>query len=131
VVNGAFSGDAERMDSNMRRLIEEGTPIHVLLTAALNHAVQLLAARLETESGKSPEAVLSSWKPQLFFKRKDAVRLQLGRWNTRALKQVIRLLDETLLESRRRGTLADTVASRALLQIAAMNRSTGRSGVRP
>ncbi len=117
VVDAAFAGQGGPMETDLRRLVAEGTHGSVILGAALRHAFALLKARLEIESGRPASSVVEGWRG-LHFRRKAAVERHLGRFDSTGLKTVIRNLQTALLDTRRQAVLSDTITARALLQIA-------------
>jgi DNA polymerase-3 subunit delta len=65
---------------------------------------------------------LDAVQPPLHFRRKDCIGLALKNWSAARLANVMTELAEAVLDSRRRPLLADTIAERALLAIAANGR---------
>jgi DNA polymerase-3 subunit delta len=65
---------------------------------------------------------LDAVQPPLHFRRKTLVEAALKLWNAARLTTAMAELADAVLESRRRPALADTIAERALLAIAANGR---------
>jgi DNA polymerase-3 subunit delta len=117
VVDAAFGGEGTGLETGSRRLAAEGVHASVLLGAALRHAMMLLTARLTVEEGKPVSAVMEGMR-SLHFRRKPLVERHLQRWTSATLKQAITALQASLLETRRMADLGDTIAAKALLDLA-------------
>jgi DNA polymerase-3 subunit delta len=117
VVDAAFGGEGTGLETGSRRLAAEGVHASVLLGAALRHAMMLLTARLTVEEGKPVSAVMEGMR-SLHFRRKPLVERHLQRWTSATLKQAISALQASLLETRRMADLGDTIAAKALLDLA-------------
>ena len=121
VVDAAFGGDGTSLEIGSRRLAAEGVPASVLLGAALRHALMLLTARLNVEEGRPIPVVMETMR-SLHFRRKPLIKRHLQRWTSESLKAAIALLQASLLDTRRLSELDDTIAAKALLDIARMAR---------
>jgi DNA polymerase-3 subunit delta len=117
VIDAAFGGEGTGLEIGSRRLAAEGVHASVLLGAALRHALMLLTARLTVEEGRSIPAVMEGMRSP-HFRRKPLVERHLQRWTSESLKAAIGLLQASLLETRRMADLDDTIAAKALLDIA-------------
>lgn len=121
VVDAAFAGDGTGLEIGARRLAAEGVAASTLLGAALRHALVLLPARLDVETGRPVAAVVDGWRG-LHFRRKPLVERQLQLWTAAGLNQAVDRLQASLLDTRRLADLADTIAAKTLLDIARMAR---------
>src|SRR4051794_36010704 len=119
IVDTAFAGRGAAADGDLRRALAEGTPPAVILGAALRHGLALLAARAAIDGGKPLAAVVAGW-PRLHFSRKDAIEAHLRAGRGGALTRGVARLQAGLLDDRRAATLGPALASRTLLDIAAM-----------
>jgi DNA polymerase-3 subunit delta len=81
---------------------------------------QLHKWRLAIEDGS--QFSLDAVQPPLHFRRKDLIGAALKTWSTARLAAVMAELADAVLDSRRKPALADTIAERALLAIAANGR---------
>lgn len=117
VVDAAFAGEGTGLEIGSRRLAAEGVNASVLLGAALRHALMLLSARVMVEEGRAIPAVMEGMR-SLHFRRKPLVERHLQRWTSDSLKDAITLLQANLLQTRRLADLADTIAAKALLDLA-------------
>lgn len=117
VVDAAFAGDGAALETGLRRLAAEGVAASTVLGSALRHAVSLLPARLDLESGRSAGQVAESWRG-LHFRRKPAVERQLQIWSSEALRHAIARLQASILETRRLSELDHAIAGKTLLDLA-------------
>jgi DNA polymerase-3 subunit delta len=125
VVDAAFAGDPAGLEAGARRLAAEGLNPAGLLAAALRHAFQLLAVRLEIEAGKPLDAAIEGWRG-LHFRRKPAARQALQRWTAGGLTAAAARLQAAILDTRRLARLDDTIAARVLLDLARRRPSPDR-----
>ena len=116
VVDSAFTGDAETLDSMLGRCLAEGSDAGMLVGAVLRHAYVLQKARIAIESGTDFTAAETA--ARMHFKRKDAFRRQLRNWSAAGLDEVIERLADAQATVRRNPRLAGAALSRALLGIA-------------
>lgn len=119
VIDAAFCGKAKILETDRQRLAAEGVHGSVILGSALRHAFQLLALRLDVETGKSAMQALEGWRG-LYFKRKPLVQQQLGRLSSHNLKTIIGHLQQAILETRHQPALSDVITARVLLMIAVL-----------
>jgi DNA polymerase-3 subunit delta len=120
IVDAAFAGRPAELETQLGKARTAGTNAGSILFAAQHHVAQLHKWRLAIEDG-SPFS-LEAVQPPLHFRRKDLIGAALKAWNTARLTAVMAELAEAVLESRRKPALADTIAERALLAIAANGR---------
>jgi DNA polymerase-3 subunit delta len=94
LVDAVAGGDSALAQEELARLASEGVEGIPLIRALLRRMLLLARLRAEVERGMSPGAVMASQGKSLFFKEKDAVGRQLGRWRSDLLaRSVTRLLD--------------------------------------
>lgn len=110
-VDAAFTGNLDALERGLSLLDAAGIPASAALLAALRHALQLHKVR----SGN--QELDRAW-PGLHFRRKGAVEAALSRWPASRMEPAMQRLAQAVLESRRSGVLGETVARRALAQIA-------------
>jgi DNA polymerase-3 subunit delta len=95
LVDSVGSGNADLLHAELLRLKSEGVEGIALIRAVLRRMALLSRLRAEVEAGNSVAAVMASpaAKP-VFWKEKDAVAGQLGRWRADLLaKSVSRLVE--------------------------------------
>ncbi len=123
LVDAVFAGDVEHVDRGFTTLTAAGTDPNRILTLAGLHAVKLQSLKLDLDRGMRVEDALRSAKPPVFFKRHEAVRLQLRIWDLAALLSAASTLSSCTLQMRRTPALAEALASRALLALARNGRA--------
>ncbi len=117
IVDAAFAGRPAELEAQLAKARTAGTPAGSLLFAAQRQVAQLHKWRIAIEDG-SPFS-LDAVQPPLHFRRKTLVETALKLWSVARLGAVMAELADATLESRRNASLADTIAERALLAIAA------------
>lgn len=118
LIDSAFAGNIAEVERDYRRFRHEGMDPSVMLGSALRHALTLLATRLSGE-GQSASVMVTNWRG-LHFRRKAIVETQLARWSPSGLRQVLHLLQESVLACRRSDPdFAHAHSSGVLLRIAA------------
>ena len=117
IVDAAFAGRPAELEAQLAKARTAGTPAGSVLFAAQRQVAQLHKWRIAIEDG-SPFS-LDAVQPPLHFRRKTLVETALKLWSVARLGAVMAELADATLESRRNASLADTIAERALLAIAA------------
>ena len=120
IVDAAFAGRPADVETNLAKARTAGTNAGSILFAAQRQVAQLHKWRLAIEDG-APFS-LDAVQPPLHFRRKDFIGAALKAWSAARLAATMAELADAVLDSRRRPLLADTVAERALLAIAANGR---------
>jgi len=123
LVDAAFGGGVEHVDRGFTILTASGTDPGRIVALAGQHAMKLQALKLDVERGMRVDDALRAAKPPVFFKRHEAVRLQLRIWDLASLLTAAATLSTCTLQMRRMPALAETFASRALLALARNGRA--------
>jgi DNA polymerase-3 subunit delta len=120
IVDAAFAGRPAELETQLGKARVAGTSAGSILFAAQRQVAQLHKWRtaIEAGSGFSIEAIY----PPINFRRKDTIAATLKLWTAARLLTAMAELADTVLQSRRNADLADTIAERALLAIAANTR---------
>ncbi len=122
LVLAAGDGDTATVDSAVQKLFSEGvSPIAVLRTAQ-RHFGRLHLANCRVAAGDSPDNVMSSLRPPVFFKAKPRFRRQLDRWRRDRLQDVLQRLADAEADCKRTGMPAETICARTVLQVASLAR---------
>lgn len=114
LVDSALGGDAVTLETEIGRLRAEGQEGIGLTRAMLRRLTLLARLRAEVDQGSSPAAVMASSGKSLFWKDKDAITPQLGRWRGDLVAKAIGRLIETERQMMRPGG-PGTVAAEAEL----------------
>lgn len=94
LVDSVCDGDARVLQAELLRLSSEGLEGIPLIRAMMRRMTLLARLRAEVDRGSSVDAVMASHGKSLFWKEKDAVTRQLGRWRSHLLaKGVGRLVE--------------------------------------
>ncbi|HYA07523.1 MAG TPA: DNA polymerase III subunit delta [Xanthobacteraceae bacterium] len=120
IVDAAFAGRPADVEAQLAKARTAGAAAGSLLFNAQRQLAQLHKWRLAIEEG-APFS-LDAVQPPLHFRRKALVEAALKAWSAARLAAAMAELADTVLDSRRRPALADTIAERALLTIATQSR---------
>jgi DNA polymerase-3 subunit delta len=117
IVDAAFAGRPPELEVQLAKARTAGSPPGSIFFAAQRQVAQLHKWRtaIEAGSGFSLDAV----QPPLHFRRKAQIEAALKLWNAARLATAMAELADAVLQSRRNPDLAETIAERALLAIAA------------
>lgn len=94
LVDSALGGDAAALEHEVTRLRAEGQEGIALTRAMLRRMTLLARLRAEVDQGSSVAAVMASSGKSLFWKDKDAITPQLGRWRGDTIARAIGRLVE-------------------------------------
>jgi DNA polymerase III subunit delta len=125
LVDAAFAGWPNEVESNFRKVKSSGISAGTIAAAGVRQAVALHAFRLGVESGTSIDDLFRRAAPAIHFSRVKAVRAALETWTSNRLERVIAQLGDTSLEVRKNSKLADPIVQRALISIATAARRRG------
>jgi DNA polymerase III subunit delta len=120
IVDAAFAGRPAELETQLAKARTANANAGSMLFAAQRQVAQLHKWRLAIEEGASFS--LDAVQPPLHFRRKDLIGVALKAWSAARLATAIAELADAALDSRRKPALADTIAERALLAIAANGR---------
>ena len=125
IVDAAFAGRPPELEAQLAKARTAGAAAGSLLFNAQRQLAQLHKWRTAIENGATFS--LDAVQPPLHFRRKALVEAALKAWSAARLTAAMTELADAVLDSRRRPALADTIAERALLAIAAQGRRRRRS----
>jgi DNA polymerase-3 subunit delta len=117
IVDATFAGRPGELETQLGKARLAGTSAGSILFAVQRQVAQLHKWRtaIEAGAGFSLDAAL----PPGAFRRKEAIGAALRLWTAAKLLGAMAELADVVLQSRRSSDLADTIAERALLAIAA------------
>ena len=117
IVDATFAGRPAELETQLAKARLAGTAAGSILFAVQRQVAQLHKWRtaIETGAGFSLDAL----QPPVNFRRKDAIAAALRLWSEARLLVAMSELADAVLQSRRNADLADTIAERVLLAIAA------------
>src|SRR5438552_4329801 len=125
IVDGAFAGRPDLVESEFAKAMVAGTYPGVIISAAQRHAAWLHKSALAVAEGTPISTLLDSGFPRLHFSRKGNVETALRNFNAARLVVIIEQLATAALEMRKLPALAAVIAQRALLSIAANAKRRG------
>jgi DNA polymerase III subunit delta len=126
IVDGAFAGKPELVESEFAKAMVAGTYPGVIVSAAQRQAAWLHKSALALAEGTPVSSLLEGGFPRLHFSRKAAVETALRNFNAARLVAVIDQLATAALDMRKQPAIAAAIAQRALLSIAANAKRRGQ-----
>jgi len=115
LIDAAFSGKLEAIETEARRVIADGLDPGVLLGFALRHVFLLQSIKRGMKDQSASESIRSH---RVNWKREKAIAEQLDRWIDARLDRGVQLLSEAVFAIRRAPPLGDALAIRALWSLA-------------
>ena len=125
IVDGAFSGKPELVETEFAKALVAGTYPGVIISAAQRHAAWLHKSALAVASGTPVSSILEGGFPRLHFSRKPSAETALRNFSPARLLPIIDQLATAALDMRKQPTLAAAIAQRTLLSIAVNARRRG------
>jgi DNA polymerase-3 subunit delta len=118
LVDSVGSGDSALLQAELLRLRSEGVEGIPLIRAVLRRMMLLTRLRAEVEAGNAVGAVMASPAAKsIFWKEKDAVAGQLGRWRADLLARTVSRLVEAERQIKASGGLGPLAADEELFTI--------------
>jgi DNA polymerase-3 subunit delta len=118
IVDGAFAGKPELVETEFAKAVIAGTYPGLIISAAQRQAAWLHKSALAVAEGTSPSTLLDSGFPRLHFSRKPNVETALRNFSAARLLLIIEQLAAAALDMRKQSALATAIAQRTLLSIA-------------
>src|ERR1700712_2041150 len=125
IVDGAFAGRPDLVESEFAKAMIAGTYPGVIISAAQRQAAWLHKSALAVAEGTPVSTLLESGYPRLHFSRKGAVEVALRNFSAPRLVGIIEQLATAAFNMRKQATLAAAIGQRALLSIAANAKRRG------
>jgi DNA polymerase III subunit delta len=125
IVDGAFGGKPEMVETEFGKAMIAGTYPGVIISAAQRHAAWLHKSALAVASGTPVSAILEGGFPRLHFSRKPSAEMALRNFSPARLLPIIDQLATAALDMRKQPGLAAAIAQRTLLSIAISARRKG------
>lgn len=126
VAMAAAGGDRVALDRALSASLDEGVQPIRLLRAVAGHLLRLQWAAARMAGGRSAESAIQGLRPPVFFKNKSRFLDQTRRWPPASLGRALEIVLEAERQCKRTGTPDQSVCGRALLQVAALARKSGR-----
>ena len=118
IVDGAFAGKPELVESEFAKAMVAGTYPGVIISSAQRQAAWLHKSALAIAEGTPAASLLEGGFPRLHFSRKPMVEIALRNFSPPRLVAIIDLLGTAALDMRKQPSLASVIAQRTLLSIA-------------
>ena len=118
IVDGAFAGKPELVESEFMKAMVAGTYPGVIISSAQRQAAWLHKSALAVAEGTPVATLLESGYPRLHFSRKPMAETALRNFSAGRLVAIIDQLATAALDARKQPALAAVIAQRALLSIA-------------
>jgi DNA polymerase-3 subunit delta len=125
IVDGAFGGKPEQVETEFAKALVAGTYPGVIISAAQRHAAWLHKSALAVAAGTSASSILEGGFPRLHFSRKPSAEAALRNLSPARLLALISQLAIAALDMRKQPALAAAIAQRTLLSIAVNARRRG------
>jgi DNA polymerase-3 subunit delta len=119
LVDAVFAGRTVETDGEFGKARASGSSPAAIVSAAIRQAATLHKMKLAIESGDSIEFAMKRAAPPVHFSRERQVNEALHAWTTPRLVRAMEQLAEASLEMRRNAALAESIAQRMLLSLAA------------
>jgi DNA polymerase-3 subunit delta len=118
IVDGAFAGKPELVESEFAKAMTAGTYPGMIISSAQRQAAWLHKSALAVAEGTPAQVLLDSGFPRLHFSRKPMVEAALRNFNPARLASIIEQLATAALDMRKQTSLAAVIAQRTLMSIA-------------
>jgi DNA polymerase-3 subunit delta len=118
IVDSAFAGKPEVVESEFTKAMVAGTYPGVIIMAAQRQAAWLHKSALAVADGTPTSTLLESGYPRVHFSRKANVEIALRNFSPAKLAAIIEQLATAALDARKQASLASAIAQRTLLSIA-------------
>jgi DNA polymerase III subunit delta len=118
IVDGAFAGRPDLVESEFAKAMIAGTYPGMIISAAQRQAAWLHKSALALGEGTPLSSLLESGFPRLHFSRKPNVETALRNFSAARLLTIVEQLANAALEMRKQAALSAVIAQRALLSIA-------------
>ena len=118
IVDGAFAGKADLVETEFAKAMVAGTYPGVIISAAQRQAAWLHKSALAVAEGTPIATLLDSGFPRLHFSRKANVEIALKQFSATRFLSIIDQLATAALEMRKQASLAAVIAQRTLMSIA-------------
>jgi len=118
LIDAAFAGRLADVEKEFAKAAIAGTNASTIVGAAIRQAERLHALSLEIANGASVSNVVERPQSGIHFRRQDAFTRALRAWTPDRLARAMSTLAQASLDARKQSDLAETIAQRALMQIA-------------
>lgn len=125
VIDAAFAGRPAEVDAEFAKARAGGSSPAAIISGAIRQVSSLHKMKLAVDAGDSVEWAMKRGAPPVHFTREKAVGEALRLWSPPRLVRAMAQLAEASLDARRNAPLAEAIAQRTLLSLAANARRRG------
>ena len=126
LIDAAMLGQMDKLDRDLASGYQRDLSTAVIIRALLNHIERLYSVKSATQSGQSERDAMKSLRPPVFYKREDAFRNQLRRWNVPTLQQALHLALKSEVDTRQTGAATKAICAQTLYAIGSRARRLAR-----
>ena len=119
ITDAVFAGRIAEVDSEFNKARASGSSPAAILSAAIRQVANLHKMALAIQGGDTIEFAMKRVAPPVHFTREQQVSEALRAWSPARLLRAMDQLAEASLEMRRNAPLAEAIAQRTLLSLAA------------
>ena len=120
LVDTVFEKRTKSISRIYHPVLDEFNPAQILIITS-NHVIKLMELLAEKDDLNIPnKQVIENTKPPIFFKRHPSLLKQLNTWNRGTLSDIIEILSETTIETRKNNDLSVELTERCLLKISSL-----------
>ncbi|MFB2552960.1 DNA polymerase III subunit delta [Ensifer soli] len=117
-IDAVLTGNPDALHQAVARITRSKTPLFLVLNGCLRQFQLLQQMRVEMDAQQQSSAtVLSTIGRHIHFRRKPLIETALRRWTAEALQREISRLNSTLLQSRLRPALEESIVMQTLLSL--------------
>ncbi len=120
LVDVVFEKRTKSVSNLYHSILDEFNPAQILIITS-NHVIRLMELLAEKEISNLPNRQLvENSKPPIFFKRYASLQQQLNTWNRVLLDDILEILSETIVDTRKNSDLSVELTERCLLKISSL-----------
>ncbi len=120
LIDAIAGGQSQIADKELSQALAIGNHPIMIFAILRNHFNMLHKASHARAAGKSPEAILQTLRPPVFYSRKPAITNQINRWNTNKTNQALLLIADADINTRQNAPLAPTTLNRLITRLSLM-----------
>ncbi len=122
VIADTGTGSLTELERNLHKCYHSAVSPAAILSVALTHFSRLHTLSARLGSGRDASGLLATLRPRLHFRKEAIMKNHLRLWREPAIRKALSILSEAEKNTRYQAALAETITSRALMQIALMAR---------
>ncbi|MBL1419512.1 MAG: DNA polymerase III subunit delta [Alphaproteobacteria bacterium] len=120
LLDAICNGQAKAADHELTHFLSSGDHPVMLFAIIRNHFNMLHAASFGLTQGKSPDNIIQSMRPPVFFNRKSAISSQIRKWSLQKTDLAQTLIAEADINSRMTAPLSKDILNRLVTRLSLM-----------